>query len=71
MVILLLLSHGPKMLDNNWRLGGTGDLVVDLVGRQSEALVALVLSMSIKDRTVGSVVASLKVPKHNRGLSYS
>jgi len=62
MVILLLLSHGPDMLDNNWRLGGTGDLVVDLVGRQSEALVALVLSMSIKDRTIGSVVASLKVP---------
>ena len=37
-------------------------MVVDLVGRQSEALAALVLSMSIKDHTVGSVVASLKVP---------
>ena len=62
MVILLLLSHGPEMLDNIWRLGGTGDLVVDLVGRQSEALVTLVPPVSVKDHTVSSDVASLKVP---------
>ena len=53
-------------MDCRWIIIGDqaklGTLDVDLIGQQSRALVALVLLVSIKDRTVGSVVASLNVP---------
>jgi hypothetical protein len=38
------------MYMDNWRPGGTGWMDLDLVGQQSRALVAFVLSVSIKDR---------------------
>jgi hypothetical protein len=37
---------------DNWRLGGTGWMNLDLVGQQSGALIAFVLPVSIKDRSL-------------------
>jgi hypothetical protein len=49
-IILLLLSCYYHM--DNWRPGGTGWMDLDLVGQQSGALVAFVLPMSVKDRSL-------------------
>jgi hypothetical protein len=40
------------MYMDNWRPGGTDWMDLDLVGQQSEALVAFVLPVSIKDRSL-------------------
>jgi hypothetical protein len=40
------------MYMDNWRPGGTDWMDLDLVGQQSGALVAFVLSVSIKDRSL-------------------
>jgi hypothetical protein len=37
---------------DNWRLGGTSWMDLDLVGQQSGALVAIVPPMSTKDRSL-------------------
>jgi hypothetical protein len=37
---------------DNWRSGGTFWMDLDLVGQQSGALIAFVLSVSIKDRSL-------------------
>jgi hypothetical protein len=40
------------MYMDNWRPGGTGWMVLDLVGQQSGALVVIVPPVSIKDRSL-------------------
>ena len=48
-VVIILLSHGIYMEDN-WRRGGNGTLDLDLVRHLSEARIARVLLVSVKDR---------------------
>jgi len=41
MAILLLLSHGLEVLDNNWRPGGTVDFGLDMVSCSNRARLEL------------------------------
>jgi len=65
MVILLLLSHGLEMLDNNWRLDGKWKMFFSewsVGAAESGSGCSFFPPVSVKDHTVSSDVTSLKVP---------